>query len=225
MIVAQQKPLDEICQMTAGVRSLLVLGCGTCTTVCFAGGEKEVGLLAAALRAKLGPGVEIEEAVVQRQCEWEFLDQVQEAVGRSGAVVSLACGVGVQGVAERYPGKVALPGLNTSFMGITESPGVWAERCMACGNCLLYATGGVCPIARCAKSLLNGPCGGSQDGHCEISPDNPCAWVLIHDRLVALGQEERLMEIIPARDWKSTHAGGPRRIVRPDVAAAAGGQR
>ncbi len=217
MIVAQQKPLDEIRQMVSGFRRLLVLGCGTCTTVCFAGGEKEVAVVATALRSVLGPEVEIGEAVVQRQCEWEFLDQVGEAVRRADAVLSLGCGVGVQGIGERYGGVIALPGLNTAFMGLTEAPGIWGERCMACGDCLLHRTGGICPVARCAKSLLNGPCGGPQDGHCELSVDNPCAWVLIHERLEAQGRLDQLEEIIPARDWKASHSGGPRRITRPDL--------
>jgi ferredoxin len=217
MIIAQQKPLDEIRQMVAGHRRLLVLGCGTCVTVCFAGGEKEVGLMATALRAALGPDVSVEEAIVQRQCEWEFLDQARDAVESADAVISLGCGIGVQGVAERYPSKVVVPGLNTSFLGLTEAPGVWAERCMACGDCMLDMTGGICPIARCAKSLMNGPCGGAQDRHCEISPDNPCAWVLIHERLTALGRQDLLEEIIPARDWRTSHAGGPRRVSRPDL--------
>jgi len=217
VIVAQQKPLEEIRQMARGFRRLLVLGCGTCTTVCFAGGEKEVGLLATSLRSVLGQEIEVEEAVVQRQCEWEFLDQAGEAVGRAEAVLSLGCGVGVQGIGERYPGIVVLPGLNTTFMGLTEAPGIWGERCMACGDCLLHRTGGICPVARCAKSLLNGPCGGVQDGHCEISPENPCAWVLIYDRLMQQGRVEQLEEIIPVRDWKASHSGGPRRIVRPDL--------
>jgi len=222
VIVAQQKPLDEIREMLAGYRRPLVLGCGTCVTVCFAGGEKEVALLATSLRAVLGEGVEIAEALVQRQCEWEFLDQAREAVERADVVLSLGCGVGVQGVAEHYPGRVTLPGLNTTGLALTEAPGVWTERCLACGDCLLDLTGGVCPIARCAKSLLNGPCGGAQDGHCEISTDIPCAWVLIHERLTALGRQDLLEEIIPTRDWRTSHSGGPRRISRPDLQEPAG---
>jgi len=110
-----------------------------------------------------------------------------------------------------------VPGLNTSFLGLPEKQGVWAERCAACGNCILDKTAGICPIARCAKSLLNGPCGGSQGGRCEIDPQVECAWQLIYDRLQAREELELLEEIIPPRDWSTNRDGGPRRIIREDL--------
>ncbi|HUT18320.1 MAG TPA: methylenetetrahydrofolate reductase C-terminal domain-containing protein, partial [Anaerolineae bacterium] len=169
MIVAEQKPLDEIKQLVSGYDKVLVLGCGTCVTVCFAGGEKEVGILASSLRmATRLDGIQTEflEATVQRQCEYEYNEAIAELLSQVDAVLSIACGIGVQTMNEQYPDIQTLPGLNTTFLGQPIEQGVWEERCQACGNCVLGTTGGICPIARCAKSLLNGPCGGSQDGVC-----------------------------------------------------------
>ncbi|HIC93355.1 MAG TPA: hypothetical protein EYP09_03790 [Anaerolineae bacterium] len=220
MIVAEQKSLDEIKGMIAGCKRILIVGCGTCTTVCFAGGEKEVGILAAELRMarKLdGDPIETVERTVQRQCEWEYLDPLVEEVERVDAILSLGCGIGVQALAERFPDKIVLPALNTKFLGLPVEQGVWSERCQACGDCILDKTGGICPIARCSKSLLNGPCGGSQNGKCEINPELDCAWQLIYDRLKALGRLDLLAEIIPPKDWSTARHGGPRQVVREDL--------
>ena len=125
--------------------------------------------------------------------------------------------MGVQALAERFPHIRTLPGLNTMFMGLPPEQGVWEERCQACGNCILDLTAGICPIARCSKQLLNGPCGGSQNGKCEVDPEVDCAWQLIWERMSALGLLDRLMEVQPARDWSTSRDGGPRRIVREDL--------
>ncbi len=220
MIVGEQKPLEEIKEMIKDCQKVLVLGCGTCVTVCFAGGEKEVGILASSLRMATrldGHSVEITEATVQRQCEPEYIEAVADQVKEADVVLSLACGIGVQTMTEHFPEKMTLPGLNTTFLGEPLEQGVWAERCQACGNCVLHLTGGICPIARCSKSLLNGPCGGSQDGKCEIDPEIDCAWQLIYDRLRALGRLEVLTEIQPVKDWSTSRDGGPRKIVREDL--------
>jgi len=220
MIVAEQKPLEEIRNLIQGAEKVLVVGCGTCVTVCFSGGEKEAGILASAVRMASrvdGRPQQVAHAVVQRQCEWEYIDAVRDQVREADLVVSLGCGVGVQAMAERFPDKIVVPGLNTVFMGMPVEQGVWSERCQACGDCLLGLTGGVCPIARCSKQLLNGPCGGSVNGHCEINADTDCAWQLIYDRLKAQGRLELLLEIQPPKDWRTSRDGGPRKIVREDL--------
>ena len=132
-------------------------------------------------------------------------------------MISMACGVGVQHLAEYFEDKVILPVLNTKFFGATKEPGVWVERCAGCGNCILDITGGVCPIARCSKSLFNGPCGGSTKGKCEISKDLDCAWQIIIDRLKELDRLDDYEEIAPIKDWSTERAGGPRKVVREDV--------
>ncbi len=220
MITAEQKPLDEIKGLIADAKNVLVVGCGTCVTVCFAGGEKEAGILATSLRmaSKLDDAPkEVTHTTVQRQCEWEYIDPLADDIRAVDVVVSIGCGIGVQAIAERFPDSLVVPGLNTTFLGLPIEQGIWEERCAACGECILGLTGGICPIARCAKQLLNGPCGGSQDGICEIDPDTPCAWQLIYDRLKAQDRLHLLTEIQPPKNWSSSRDGGPRRITREDL--------
>lgn len=187
MIIAERKPMEEIQQLIAPYKRVLVAGCQTCVAVCWAGGEKEVGILASQLRLARGAeGSEISvlEATVERQCEREMVAEIKDKVAEAEAVISLACGSGVQTMAEMFEDKPVFPGVNTTFIGMPEREGLWVEMCGACGDCFLDRTGGVCPIVRCAKGLLNGPCGGTRrGGKCEIDPDKDCAWVLIHRRL------------------------------------------
>jgi len=226
MIVANEKPLAEVFGYIKNYRRVLILGCGECVTVCHVGGEKEVAILAQALRLKaLNEAKEIEflENTVRRQCENEFVDPILAKLDGIDAILSLACGVGVNHIADRHGTIPVFPGVNTVFFGTCEEHGVWAERCAGCGTCILHLTGGICPVARCAKSILNGPCGGTKDGKCEIStPEHPvdCAWYLIVERMKRLGTLDHLSEIIPPKDWSSARDGGPRRRVREDLRLA-----
>jgi hypothetical protein len=145
----------------------------------------------------------------------EALAENAEAVEQADSILVLTCAFGVQTVS-MYSDKPVYPALNTLFVGKEETPGHFIEVCMQCGNCILATTVGICPLVRCAKSLLNGPCGGSVDGKCEVSPDTPCAWQLIYDRLEALGQLDKMEEIVPVRDWSTSTSGGPRRFVLSD---------
>ena len=224
MIIGEQKPLEEIKGLIGSAEKVLVMGCGTCVTVCFAGGDREAATLAASLRmsTKLdGESREITQTTIQRQCEWEWLDEVRTEIEAADAIVSMACGIGVQAIAERFSDAWVVPGLDTTFLGMPVEQGVWEERCAACGECILGITAGICPIARCAKSLLNGPCGGSEDGHCEVDVETPCAWQLIHDRLQHLARLDVLMNPQPPKNWKAARHGGPRRIIRDDLRLAA----
>jgi len=220
MIVAETKPLEQIRQMLTRHKKVLAVGCGTCVTVCSAGGAKEVGILAASLRmaAKVNSeALEVDEAMVQRQCEVEYLEPLAEKFAGYDAVLSLGCGVGVQSIAQHLPEKNVYPALNTTFMGAPTEQGVWEERCQGCGNCVLHVTGGVCPVTRCAKQLFNGPCGGTEAGHCEVDEAIPCAWQMVWERIGRLGLIDELMELQPAKDWSTSRDGGPRRIVREDL--------
>ena len=223
MIVAERKPLAEIRGFVEDYHRLLIVGCGTCATVCLAGGEAEVKVVASALRISFlrdEKEVEILEDCVTRQCEPEFVEKIAERTqeDKIEAVVSLGCGVGVNFLAQKLEMIPVFPGVNTEFFGATVEPGIWVEMCAGCGNCMLHLTGGICPIARCSKSILNGPCGGSQEGKCEISPDVDCGWVLIVERMKKLGTLDRLAEIVAPRDWSTSRHGGPRRVVHPEVA-------
>jgi len=155
--------------------------------------------------------------VVQRQCEPEFVREAEDLVSWADIVVSTACGIGCQVMNERFPEKLTVPGVNTAFLGAPIEHGVFDERCQACGQCILDTTGGICPIARCAKSMLNGPCGGSQNGKCEVNPAVPCAWQLIYDRLLALDRLDLMTRNVEAKDWRPARDGGQRRIVREDL--------
>lgn len=220
MIVADKKPIEEIIEEIKDRENILILGCNECVTVCEAGGQKEAGILASALRMYFlnqGNEVKIDEVTLERQCDHEYLEEIRDSIDRYDAVVSLACGVGVQFMAEKYRTTPVYPGVNTCFLGATEERGLWTERCQACGSCLLATTGGICPIARCAKRLLNGPCGGSTAGKCEINQDVDCAWQLIVDRLKALEKMEDYEKLAPIKDWSTDRAGGPRKVKREDV--------
>ena len=220
MIIAERKPIEEILGMVGDSATVLLAGCATCVADCMAGGEREVAILASALRIALkaqGKSTEVLEATVERQCEREFIERINDLVEKADVVISTACGIGVQAMAEWYRDKPICPGVNTTFLGLREEDGIWSERCAACGDCTLHLTGGICPVARCTKSLLNGPCGGSADGKCEISEEVDCGWQLIVDRLEAIGQLDRLEENIPPKNWATSRDGGPRKVVKEEM--------
>ncbi len=217
MIVAEQKPIDEIKGFIERHQRILLLGCGTCVTVCNAGGEREVSTLASILR--LATGKEILEYTIERQCDREFFQEVMAVAETCDGVLSMGCGVGVQLAARIFPDKPVYPTLNTQFLGINEGAGQWTEACLACGDCKLGIFGGVCPLTQCSKSLCNGPCGGSDNGRCEADPDTiECGWQKIYDRLKAIGRLDILENNEAPRDWSRTHDGGPRKITRRDLA-------
>jgi ferredoxin len=219
MIVGEQKSIKEITGIVAPYKKILLLGCGTCVKTCFAGGEDEVAVLASALRMTCkveGREIEIEEQTVERQCEDEFIQESAPAVARNEAILSLACGAGVQAMARRFAKTPVLPGVNTTFMGVLEQPGLFTEECSGCGDCKLAVFGGICPFTRCAKKLLNGPCGGSQEGRCEVNTETDCAWQLIIDRLKALDQMDNLRAYQPPKDGTASLSSGPRKLIRED---------
>ncbi len=219
MIVAQRKKIPEIFEAVKDHNNILVLGCGTCVTVCLAGGEREVSIISSALRItskKAGKQVEVNEHTIERQCDNVFIESAAEEIKKNDAVLSLGCGAGVQAIAERYPDKPVYAGLDTAFLGILESRGVWTEKCMQCGECVLSDFGGICPVTRCAKHMLNGPCGGSREDRCEIRADQPCAWQLIYKRLKDIDQLDKISKKYPAKDWSKSNDGGSRTIIRED---------
>ncbi len=219
MIVAQRKTIPDLLAIVAKHKKLLLLGCGTCVTVCLAGGQREVSIIGSALRiaARLkGLSLKVEELTIERQCDNVFLEQAAEAINQHDAVLSLGCGAGVQAIAERYASKPVYAGLDTAFIGILEERGIWAEKCAACGACVLHQYGGICPIARCAKHMLNGPCSGSREDRCEVNADRPCAWQLIYQRLKGIGQLDELTKIKPLKNWRPSQSGGCRTIIRED---------
>lgn len=213
MIVGEQKPFEEIWEMVKSHKQLTVFGCNTCVAVCQQGGNKEAGILASQLRmyaTQDDVDIEILDSGIERQCEHEFFEIAEELIQKSEAVLSLACGIGVQFMAAKYSATPIYPALNTTFLGDVPETGLFTEKCQACGDCVLGITGGICPVSRCAKRLFNGPCGGSTTGKCEISKDLDCAWQLVIDRLEATGRLDEYEKVMPIKDWSKDRSGGPR---------------
>ena len=211
MIVAERKLFEKIWEAIKDYKNVLVLGCGTCVSVCQSGGEKEVGLLSSELRMKSrleGKEMQITEATIERQCDREFFTTIKEKAGSYDVILSMACGAGVQFTAEVLEPASVVPALNTRFIGVTAEEGIWTEKCRACGNCVLSNYGGICPITICAKSLISGPCGGSKNGKCEASQEKDCAWVLIYNRLKKQNRLDNLRLVAPIKDFSTqTHPG------------------
>ena len=205
MIIAEIKKLDELKQMLDGYKRVLIAGCGGCTAVCLAGGQKEVNDLNTKLTILFkeeNTPIELEGFTVERQCEVPFLAELDRQVESCDAILSMACGAGIQFVAERYPDKPVFPAVNSVFVGVNKDIGWYEERCKCCGDCVLAITGGICPVTMCAKGLFNGPCGGPQGGHCEVDKDTPCAWIQIYERLKTQGRLDNILTVHPAREWE-----------------------
>jgi ferredoxin len=220
MIVAQPKPIKEILEMVKDFKKILVVGCKGCVTVCNVGGAKEVGILAASLRIakkRSGQKIQVDEHTLERQCDPEYVNELKDIIGDYDGVISIACGVGPQFLSERYPSTRIFPGVNTQFMGGAVEHGVWSERCAGCGTCVVHCFGGLCPIARCSKSLLNGPCGGSSHGKCEISKDVECIWDTIVNKMMEQGRLNELLEFRPPKSWTTARDGGPREMIREEL--------
>ena len=220
MIVADRKSLEEIQEMIKEYKKILLVGCKGCVTVCNVGGAKEVGVLAATLkiaRKKDGNPIEIEEKTLERQCDPEYIEQIRDTYDQYDAVLSMACGVGPQFLSEAYPGQKFFPAVNTKFFGGATQHGIWEERCAGCGTCIIHNYDGLCPIARCSKSLQHGPCGGSADGKCEIATDVECIWDTIVKKKMEQGRLEDLRLICGPKDWQTARDGGPRKSIREEL--------
>jgi ferredoxin len=216
MVIAEIKTLEEVKDLVKGYKKVLNTGCGGCTAVCLAGGQKEVDTLNTKLSLSFAAekiSFAIDGFTVERQCEVQFIRELDKLVGKYDAILSMACGAGVQFVAERYPDKPVLPAVNSVFVGVNKDIGWYEERCKCCGDCVLGITGGICPVSMCAKSLFNGPCGGPKNGKCEVGQDKDCAWVNIYKRLQAQGRLDNLAKIQQPREWRDQVQG--RLILEP----------
>ena len=191
------------------------MGCGTCVSVCLAGGEKEVTILNTELemaRKLDGNPIELGARTVERQCDREYLAELDDIVGDYDAVISMACGVGIQFLAERFPDTPVFPGVDTTGLAVNQAVGWYEERCRSCGQCVLGMTGGICPVSMCAKGLYNGPCGGTNKGSCEIDAEQACAWFMIYERLERQGRLDCILEITPVIPWTDQI---PRHTIQP----------
>ena len=217
MIVANRKPFAEIKEMLRGYSKVLNVGCGTCVSVCLTGGEKEVDVLNTEIEMtrRLGDDpITIHGHTIERQCDREYLAELDSIIeeGKYDALLSMACGVGIQFLAERYPLIPTFPAVDTSGLAVNQAVGWYEERCRSCRECVLGFTGGICPITLCAKGLLNGPCGGTNLGNCEISNEQPCAWSRIYHRLKGQNRLDAIKSINVTRGWRDQ---APRDLIQP----------
>ena len=214
MIITQKKPLDEVWQILEGVTRVALVGCGSCATSCKTGGEPELQEMKEYLEAN---GKVVTAMIIPSEsCQKLLMKKELKALKDTDtqAILTLACGDGVQTVADNANIPV-YPATNTMFLGQVERVGLFSEACRMCGDCVLGHTGGICPITKCAKSLVNGPCGGQRNGKCEVNPENNCAWIDIYYRLDALGQLDKLKTMRTDKDYKNFAF--PRRIsIRED---------
>jgi hypothetical protein len=189
MIILKEKPFEEILTMVEDGESVLVVGCNGCAGIYQVGGEKQAlmikRLLDMASKLKSFP-LKSKAVTVLRQCDKQMVStSLRPLVDEYGSILSMACGAGVQTLGDIFEDKIVIPANDTAFIGSQDRElGRFYELCKACGDCVLFETGGICPITRCTKGLLNGPCGGMAEGRCEVDDgQKDCAWVLIYNRL------------------------------------------
>ncbi|MBI4187152.1 MAG: methylenetetrahydrofolate reductase C-terminal domain-containing protein [Chloroflexi bacterium] len=220
--LTRQKPWEEIKEMLNGVDKVYLVGCGTCATMCHTGGKAEVVEMKAKLEAagKTVTGWMVVPTTCDELTKYA-LEENAPAVQAADGILAMVCAFGVQTIS-LYSDRLPYPALDTLFVGLEDEPGHFIEVCMQCASCVLGRAAGLCPLVRCAKTLLNGPCGGSVGGKCEVSPNIPCVWQDIVDRLQAAGRLDRLEEISPVHDWSVSNSGGPRRLGLEEVCPAYG---
>lgn len=189
MIVSRKKPVEAVLAMLQGVKKVGLVGCKSCASACAVGGEKECLEMKAFLEEQGFEVVGI--ALPDESCHKMLVRRDIKPLAEAEAIVSMACGSGCQTVAANAKVPV-YPANDTIFVGLTERVGMFHETCRTCGDCVLGETGGICPMTQCAKSLVNGPCGGQKNGKCEVNPENDCAWIAIYKRLESLNQLHKM---------------------------------
>ncbi len=213
MIISEQKSREEILRCLGEMRSVFLVGCAACATACKAGGEEEIfrmqEWLAAAGKEVTGSVVIDEACHIMRAGRdlREHRSQVEEA----DALLVLTCGAGVQSVSGQSEKRV-IGALDTLFLGNIRRFGQYEEKCSLCGECILNETAGICPVTTCAKGLLNGPCGGMEEGRCEADRELDCAWCLIFERLGKQGRQGIFDRTVPPKDWAKKPKPGRHRI-------------
>ncbi len=206
VVKGKRKPIEEIKSSIDAFNNILIVGCGGCVSVCLAGGQKETEALKADLTAlykqdKARKG--LKTVTIERQCNMQFLAELDDMVRECECLVSMACGAGVQYLAERFTQIPVFPGINTDGIGVDRGIGIYEEKCRGCGECVLAYTGGICPVTRCAKGLFNGPCGGTNKGLCEVGNDISCAWYDIYERLKEQNRLDCILNIQISMQWQN----------------------
>ncbi|MBW1897428.1 MAG: methylenetetrahydrofolate reductase C-terminal domain-containing protein [Deltaproteobacteria bacterium] len=204
-LITQQKPLEEIDELLKGLGRVFLIGCGTCTTLTHTGGEPEVSAMRESLTGvgKLVTG----QVVVPVACDnltGEIIKDYGGQIDQANVLLVMSCAFGVQTIASQLK-KMVVPALNTMFIGKETGTGRFNEICTQCGTCIIGETGGICPVTSCHKGLVNGPCGGTDKGKCEIDSNRDCAWTLIYNRMKELGRLDSIKKFQKPRN----HHGEP----------------
>lgn len=200
--ITKQKPFAEILNLLSEIERVFIIGCGTCTTMAHTGGQAEVLEMKEKLQERLK--VVTGSLVIPVACDnltEEALQQNLPAIKEAQGLLIMTCAFGVQTIS-RYLDLPVIPALDTLFMGKEIGPGLFVEVCRQCGECLLGETGGICPVTSCHKGLVNGPCGGTNNGKCEIDQNKDCAWTLIYERLKKQGRLSAMRKYQPPKNYQ-----------------------
>jgi hypothetical protein len=208
MIITAQKKFDDIKGMLGDAKSVYLVGCSLCSTTCKTGGEKELEAMAEDL-VKAGYKVSGQK-VLDPACNMldvkRFAREQKNELGESAAVLCFTCGGGTQAVAEIITDIRVMPAADTLFQGeitkVSLNDRQFEQKCSLCGECTLMDTAAICPVTRCPKGLMNGPCGGIKNGKCEVNNEIDCAWLKIYEKMKKTGQTEKLRNIVPPKDHR-----------------------
>ncbi|MGD2080785.1 MAG: methylenetetrahydrofolate reductase C-terminal domain-containing protein [Nitrospirota bacterium] len=204
MIITEKKNVQELLDNVKDYKKFFLLGCSECATLCGTGGQPELGAMKELLESE---GKEVKGTFVAKTgCQVlgtkVELKGFKEDLSDVDCIIVMSCGAGTQSMVEVFPDKAVYPSNNSLFLGNMTRLQMFDERCSLCGECILDKTGGICPITACPKGILNGPCGGTSDGSCEVSPDIKCAWVRIYDRMKNIDRLDTFKkDVIEAKDW------------------------
>jgi len=216
MIITKQKSVSEILEALRGAKSVFLLGCGDCSTLCHTGGQRELDEMAEEL-AKSSvsvTGSDVVPAACHELDTQRVLRKNKPALAKAETLLVMTCGAGVQAVGD-YIEKAVVSGCDSLFIGNSRRQMHFYEKCSACGECVLNRTVTLCPVTRCPKGLLNSPCGGARNGKCEVDEKNECVWIKIYERMKKLGRLDDFMEIIPPKDYSASQK--PRRLEQPRI--------
>lgn len=214
MIISAPKDRARLEQLLSAYRSVFLVGCGSCATVCKVGGEEEVFAAQEWLEDggwEVSGSMILDEACHIMRAARE-LRRFRSQVAEADVLLVLSCGAGAQSISDCSE-KPVLTGVDPLFLGNVRRFGQYEEKCSLCGDCILNQTGGICPVTTCAKGLLNGPCGGMEDGYCEVDPERDCTWVRIYERLEHQ-QQGIFAEVVEPKDWSRKFKPGQHLLTR-----------
>ena len=206
MIITKKREFKDLMENLKNYRSFFLIGCSECASLCGTGGDPELAAMKEALETegKTVTGTLLPKTGCQTLGTKIELKKDKEACAAADAIIVMSCGAGTQSAVEIFPDKPVFPANDSLFLGNMTRFQMFDERCSLCGECVLDQTGGICPVTACPKGLLNGPCGGTDNGKCEVSPDIECAWVRIYERMKKTDQLEDFKKVLKPKDWSAS---------------------